>query len=243
MQSLGVQIYLNSSVSQIDEKAVTITTKSSGSDSSDTLTLNSDLTILTTGVQQANLTSKINQLKKDKFGRILTSTTLQCLGYPNLFALGDCASIQVYPGKDETALPKTAQVAMQQSGDVAKNLYLRTLMYGTQKHGHFPPAVSEEDDSSVASLPKEIHTKRSFPEELNNFRFIPLGEMLSLGETNAAITPLGGLVKVDGAAASAARRLVYAIRMPTKRQKVNAAFNAGVVTAASLLTKFMKAVK
>jgi len=41
--------------------------------------------------------------KKDKFGRIVTSESLQLLDYPGVFALGDCSSIQ------GAANPATAQ--------------------------------------------------------------------------------------------------------------------------------------
>ena len=70
-------------------------------------------------------------------------------------------------------------------------------------------------------------------------RYIPLGEMLSLGNTDAAITSLGGLVTLDGPVASAARRLVYAARMPTNQQRVTAAVSAGVYTATNLLSELL----
>ena len=229
---------------KIDEKSVTIANNDSGSDNNNPIELESDIIVLTTGIEQCSLINNLKQLQKDKFGRIYTSPTLQCLGYPNLFALGDCSAIQIYSGKEESNLPKTAQVAMQQSDVVARNLYKRTLLYGSRKFANYIPtdttSSSINSNSQVSELSKEIHTKRSFPDELDTFRFIPLGEMLSLGETDAAITGLSGLVKVDGAIASAGRRLVYAARMPTNYQKVNAVFNAGIITAANILTKILK---
>jgi NADH dehydrogenase FAD-containing subunit len=64
--------------------------------------------------------------------------------------------------------------------------------------------------------------------------------MLSLGNADAAITSLGGLIQLNGPLASVARRLVYAGRMPTSKQKVNAALNAGISTAANLLSTLFK---
>ena len=46
---------------------------------------------------------------------------------------------------------------------------------------------------------------------------------------------IGGLVRLSGPVASIARRAVYAIRMPTNKQKVNAVVNAGITTATSVL--------
>ena len=66
------------------------------------------------------------------------------------------------------------------------------------------------------------------------FRYENLGEMLSLGEGQASIAALAEAVRLDGPLASAARRAVYAARMPTPTQAarvglswaVDAAFGA-----------------
>lgn len=50
------------------------------------------------------------------------------------------------------------------------------------------------------------------------FRYLALGEMLSLGDDAASISALGQLVKLSGPLAFAGRRAVYAARMPTPRQ-------------------------
>jgi hypothetical protein len=67
-----------------------------------------------------------------------------------------------------------------------------------------------------------------------SFRYLALGEMLSLGDDAAAISALGQLVRLSGPLASVGRRAVYAARMPTPRQAakvglswaVDAAFGA-----------------
>lgn len=51
------------------------------------------------------------------------------------------------------------------------------------------------------------------------FNYTPLGEMLTLGSTQAAISSLEGMVSLGGPYASLIRRLVYILRMPTKRQR------------------------
>ena len=55
------------------------------------------------------------------------------------------------------------------------------------------------------------------------FEYLNLGEMMTLGTDDATISSLGGLVQLNGPAASIARRLIYAVRMPTVRQGVTAA--------------------
>lgn len=61
------------------------------------------------------------------------------------------------------------------------------------------------------------------------FRHVDLGSMMTLGSEDATVSSLGGAVRLDGRLASAARRLVYAVRMPTNGQRVRAA----VLSAAS----------
>jgi len=65
------------------------------------------------------------------------------------------------------------------------------------------------------------------------FRYTDLGEMMSLGSSEATINSLGGLVQLNGPAASIFRRLIYSVRMPTNRQRVTAA----VSSSASRLSK------
>ena len=108
------------------------------------------------------------------------------------------------------ALPSTAQVAMQQADIVAKNVM----------------ASADEGEGDSMALEK--------------FNYVPLGEMLTLGASEAAIYGLGGLVELDGPLASAARRLVYAVRMPTQEQTATALLNQFVSTAASMAGKALK---
>ena len=75
---------------------------------------------------------------------------------------------------------------------------------------------------------------------LEKFNYVPLGEMLTLGASEAAIYGLGGLVELDGPLASAARRLVYAARMPTREQTATALLNQFVSAAASVAGKALK---
>ena len=81
------------------------------------------------------------------------------------------------------------------------------------------------------------------------FRFIPLGEMLTLGADDAAISAesllgpeLGGAVaKLGGPMASLARRAVYAARMPTAEQQMIAALGISQGPLKRLLGKTLDA--
>lgn len=60
-----------------------------------------------------------DSLKTDSAGRILVDNYLRVLGHKNVFALGDAASFQNTTGE---TLPSLAQVAIKQSGFVARNI-------------------------------------------------------------------------------------------------------------------------
>lgn len=205
--SYGVSINCNTSVAEVTATHVKLLPKDG-----EAFDMPADLVICTAGVQQSPLVSAL-PIQKDAFGRLLTSATLQSTSHPDVFALGDCASIQNYK------LPSTAQVAMQQASIVATNLAIRA--------------------SEALSTNATVSTVKNSTTRLQKFRFVPLGEMLTLGRTDAAITSLGGLVKLQGLPAAVARRLVYAARMPTISQSVTAALGAGIGAAGGLVTELL----
>lgn len=91
--------------------------------------------------------------------------------------------------------PGTAQVAMQMATVASWNIYA-TLAKG-----------KTNNSESLKLLP---------------FTYLSLGEMLTLGRNDATISTLGG-IELSGAGASWLRRLIYAVRMPTDRQRISAA--------------------
>ena len=58
---------------------------------------------------------------------------------------------------------------------------------------------------------------------LLEFRYVPLGEMLSLGTTTASLSGLG--IALDGPLAYLARRMVYLMRLPTLDHQVRVGMN------------------
>merc|ERR1712127_1085276 len=85
----------------------------------------------------------------------------------------------------------TAAVAMQQAPVVAWNVY-STFLDGLDG--------SKKDRS------------------LLKFNYVNLGEMMTLGTSDATISSLDGLLELSGDTASILRRLIYAVRMPTSDQ-------------------------
>ncbi|KAL7505540.1 hypothetical protein ACHAXN_004692 [Cyclotella atomus] len=90
--------------------------------------------------------------------------------------------------------PGTAQVAIQMATVAAWNIY--ATLNNNAKSGE-----------SLKLLP---------------FTYLSLGEMITLGRNDATISTLGG-IELSGAGASWLRRLIYAVRMPTDRQRLSAA--------------------
>lgn len=134
-------------------------------------------------------------LPRDVMGRILTSPTLNVPEYPNVFAVGDCGRPTKVP------YPATAQVAIQQATVAAVNVYA-TLV-------HEKAGIGEARSDEALKL--------------RPFKYLNLGEALTLGSDDASISTLGGNVELSGPAASWIRRWLYAIRMPTPKQGLVAA--------------------
>jgi len=100
------------------------------------------------------------------------------------------------PRKDP--YPGTAQVAIQMATVAAWNVYATLTNDNTKGR------------DSLKLLP---------------FSYLSLGEMMTLGRNDATISTLGG-IELSGTGASWLRRFIYAIRMPTDRQRLSAAVDS-----------------
>jgi NADH dehydrogenase len=154
-----------------------------------------------TPTSDRNMGIRNSILPRDSMGRILTSSTLNVPEYPNVFAIGDCSRPTKVP------YPGTAQVAIQQATVASWNVFA-TLTATTNKNR----PVSGDDNEERGTIPK-----------LLPFKFINLGEMMTLGSEDATISTLGGNVELSGPVASWLRRWIYTVRMPTPRQALTAA--------------------
>ncbi|MCA9189031.1 MAG: selenide, water dikinase SelD [Pirellulaceae bacterium] len=81
--------------------------------------LNADLVLWATGASPPDLIEKI-PLPKDEHGFLLTSSTLQTVGCPNIFAVGDCGAIRDEP------LPKAGVYAVREGPVLWSNLLRMT---------------------------------------------------------------------------------------------------------------------
>jgi len=183
--------------------------------------LDADLLLWTAGASSTNIAKGVlnSILPRDSSGRVVTDTLLctrakGCESDSNVFALGDRARVA-----RRKPYGATAQVAIQQASVVSWNVYA-SLLNG--------------DDSATKSTTSEQQRQ---PLDLLPFSYLDLGEMLTLGEEDASITSLDGLVRLDGAGASILRRLIYAVRMPTARQALSAALLGAEKRVESLVGK------
>jgi NADH dehydrogenase len=143
-----------------------------------------DLVLWTVGTQVCPVVRSL-PLKHNQRGQIVTTSTLQVIDHPEIFALGDLAESQDADGQK---IPTTAQAAFQQADYTGWNLWA-------------------------------LLTRRP----LLPFRYINLGEMITLGTNNATLTGLG--IKLEGQFAHLTRRLIYLYRFPTFDHQIRVAFN------------------
>ena len=170
-----------------------------------------NLVILTSGTQATGLVKSL-PLQKDENDRIIVNPTLQVLEYTYIHALGDCSVVL-----NHNNIPPTAQVAIQQSYIIAYNIHL--LLKHEQYYENYDHNNMMNNNQTTSTFYNfEWKTSTFLPKpapKLYEFRYVNLGEMLSLGINNAAVTCLGGWITLSGPLAVVIRRLVYIYRMPT----------------------------
>ncbi|TVQ46368.1 MAG: NAD(P)/FAD-dependent oxidoreductase [Gloeocapsa sp. DLM2.Bin57] len=149
-----------------------------------------DLVIWTVGTQPLSWLTNLD-CQQTPQGKLLTTSTLQLLNYPEVFTLGDILEIP------HQIIPQTAQAAYQAANCVAVNLQAQIL-----------------------------------GKPLKTFRYLHLGDMLTLGKKAAVISCYG--FNLEGFIADKIRRLVYIQRLPTQRHRYQVLSN---VLGNSLLRK------
>jgi NADH dehydrogenase len=81
-------------------------------------TIEADTIVLAAGVVPSPVVAAL-PVEKDRHGHIVVDATMRCPSDPNLWALGDCASI---PGPDGKPYPNLAQHALREAKVLARNL-------------------------------------------------------------------------------------------------------------------------
>ncbi len=100
LENLGVQVWVNSRVSHIDELGVTIGNER----------IEADTVLWAAGVEASSLGKEIVE-KTDRQGRHFVKEDLSLEAYPNIFVAGDQANFKI---NEKESLPGLAPVAMQQ---------------------------------------------------------------------------------------------------------------------------------
>lgn len=106
LEKMGVHVLLNTKVTDITEHKVYLTDR----------VIDSSNVIWAAGNQAPPLLKTLNK-PLDRFGRIFVEKDLSIPGFPEVFAIGDCMSLNDTEGK---LLPGVASVAIQQGRYVAK---------------------------------------------------------------------------------------------------------------------------
>jgi NADH:ubiquinone reductase (H+-translocating) len=122
LESLGVQIWTNSMVSEVNEAGVQI-----GDEHVDAATV-----LWAAGVEASAL-GRQTGAEVDRSGRVVVEPDLSIKGHANVFVAGDMATCKNKAGRP---LPGTAPVALQQ-GQYLGNLIIKDLQGGPRKPFHF----------------------------------------------------------------------------------------------------------
>jgi NADH dehydrogenase len=100
LESLGVEVLLNARASELSKAGLNVGERF----------IAAHTILWAAGVLPSSLSQKIN-VNKDKFGRPITRSDLSLADFPNVFVIGDQASV---PTADGSSLPGIAPVAIQQ---------------------------------------------------------------------------------------------------------------------------------
>jgi len=82
-------------------------------------TIEADTIVLAAGVVPSSVVANL-PVEKDKRGHIVVDGSMRCPGHPEVWALGDCASI---PAPDGRPYPNLAQHALREAKVLARNIY------------------------------------------------------------------------------------------------------------------------
>jgi demethylphylloquinone reductase len=189
-------------------------------------------------------------------GRLVVDPTLLCKNTSNVWAVGDCAEVV----DAQSAFPKTAQVAMQQAETVARNVMAcldgkpgaafayqdlgSMLSLGgpnaavlAPKDGMFAPIFTPIFDTASRAFQAvdEVVSDISKIPAVENLNFpTPDTLGLSLGSHGLGVDSGAAPGTLAGTLSGAARRAVYAARMPTNQQRAVSFVSAALSTAAAL---------
>jgi NADH dehydrogenase len=138
LADLGVSVWTNVKVTRVEEGGVTIDRRGEAD------VLRAETILWAAGVKASPLGEKLatrSQARVDRAGRILVEPDLSLLGHPEVFVVGDLASLH----QDGEPLPGVAPVAIQQGRYVARALENRIA-------GKPSPPFRYQDRGSLAVI-------------------------------------------------------------------------------------------
>ena len=135
LESLGVRVKMNARVASVDEQGFMLT---------DGTEIKASLRVWAAGVKAPDFLGNIEGLDVNRSNQLLVLPSLQTTRDPNIYAVGDCASLQ-QPGADRP-LPPTAQIAHQQAQHLIQHLPAALL------HNMPPPDFRHKDLGALVSL-------------------------------------------------------------------------------------------
>ena len=131
MQARGVTFRLNARVTDAGPGKVTVQTKSQ--DGSPPEEIAADTLVWTAGSAPSPVLKTL-PVEHDPRGAVVTGPTMAVKGWPDVWALGDCASVP--DAKTGRPCPGTAQFAVRQAPHLARNLH--AVLHGREPKGfHF----------------------------------------------------------------------------------------------------------
>lgn len=133
LESRGVEFKINTPIKEVTKEGVILATGEE---------IKSRTVVWTTGVRGSSVMDKSGF--ETMRGRVKVEPDLRAPGFENVFILGDCALI--FDKETNRPYPPTAQIAIQQSATVAKNVL--TLVSGRNDFETFKPDIK----GTVASL-------------------------------------------------------------------------------------------
>lgn len=135
LELLGVRVKTNARVARVNGQGFLL---------NDGTEIKASLRVWAAGVKAPDFLGNIDGLEANRSNQLLVLPSLQTTQDHNIYAVGDCASLQL-PGEDRP-LPPTAQIAHQQAQHLIQHLPAAVL------HDMPPPDFKHKDLGALVSL-------------------------------------------------------------------------------------------
>ena len=167
LEKIGVEIRLNQSVTHVDETGVVVNSE----------TIRANTIVWSAGVKASSLGASLGA-KLDRNGRVLVEPDCSVMGAPNVFVIGDMASMKC--SKTGHAVPGVAPAATQMGQFVAK-IIAREVRAGVSKtKSNAPNTTSNLNTTNGAQIM-----------ERGKFEYFDKGSMATIGRAKAVAEVAG----------------------------------------------------